>query len=200
MVKWLVTLFLALVILAMVMPWFGRIALGRLPGDFRIPLRGRIYYVPLASTVLLSLLVWGIRRLLLAHGGLRHLECPDERARARQRIAEIGFAEVREVAARLAAEGGPVRGRGGDHDAVVVAQRLDEAAGIAGRDHDHAPLDARVLQHAAEGGRRERGEIERRLHRREPVVAIAVRGEEEKHHVLVAVHLLADARKSARQV
>jgi hypothetical protein len=64
MVKWLVTLFLALVILAMVTPLFGRISLGRLPGDFRIPLRGRVYYVPLASTVLLSLLVWGIGRLL----------------------------------------------------------------------------------------------------------------------------------------
>ena len=46
MVKWLVTLFLALVILAMVTPLFGRISLGRLPGDFRIPLRGRVYYRP----------------------------------------------------------------------------------------------------------------------------------------------------------
>jgi hypothetical protein len=64
MVKWLVTLFLALVILTMVTPLFGRISLGRLPGDFRIPLRGRVYYIPLASTVLLSLLVWAIGRLL----------------------------------------------------------------------------------------------------------------------------------------
>jgi len=68
-VKWLVTLFLALLILAMVAPLVGRrfsrlFALGRLPGDFRIPVRGRVYYVPLASTVLLSLLVWGIGRLL----------------------------------------------------------------------------------------------------------------------------------------
>ena len=67
--KWLVTLFLALLILAMVTPLVGRrfsrlFALGRLPGDFRIPVRGRVYYVPLASTVLLSLLVWGIGRLL----------------------------------------------------------------------------------------------------------------------------------------
>ena len=62
--KWLVTLFLALVILAMVMPVFGRISLGRLPGDFRIPVRGRVYYVPFTSTLLLSLLVWGIGRLL----------------------------------------------------------------------------------------------------------------------------------------
>jgi hypothetical protein len=65
MAKWLVTLFLALVILSAVMPFFrNRIAIGRLPGDFRIPLRGRVYYVPFASTVLLSLLLWGIGRLL----------------------------------------------------------------------------------------------------------------------------------------
>jgi hypothetical protein len=64
MLKWLVTLLLALVILAMVTPLFGRISLGRLPGDFRIPVRGRMYYVPFTSTVLLSLLVWGIGRLL----------------------------------------------------------------------------------------------------------------------------------------
>jgi hypothetical protein len=64
MVKWLVTLFLALVILSAVSPLLGRIGVGRLPGDFRIPLRGRVYYVPLASTVVLSLLLWGIGRLL----------------------------------------------------------------------------------------------------------------------------------------
>jgi hypothetical protein len=56
---------LALVILSAVLPFFrDRIALGRLPGDFRIPVRGRMYYVPFASTVLLSLLLWGIGRLL----------------------------------------------------------------------------------------------------------------------------------------
>jgi hypothetical protein len=64
MVKWLVTLFLALVILSAVSPLLGRIGVGRLPGDLRIPLRGRVYYVPLASTVVLSLLLWGIGRLL----------------------------------------------------------------------------------------------------------------------------------------
>jgi hypothetical protein len=65
MVKWLVTLFLALVILSAVMPALrDRIAWGRLPGDFRIPVRGRVYYIPFASTVLLSLLLWGIGRLL----------------------------------------------------------------------------------------------------------------------------------------
>ena len=62
--KWLATLFVVLVILAMATPLLGRVALGRLPGDFRIPVRGRVLYVPFTSTVLLSLLLWAIGRIL----------------------------------------------------------------------------------------------------------------------------------------
>jgi hypothetical protein len=58
MLKWLLTVLIGLVILAVLVPRM------RLPGDFRIPVRGRIYYVPLASTVLLSLLVWALSRVL----------------------------------------------------------------------------------------------------------------------------------------
>ncbi len=64
MLKWLLVLLVVLVILSIATPWLGRVALGRLPGDFRIPLRGRVYYVPFASTVLLSLLVWLIGKLV----------------------------------------------------------------------------------------------------------------------------------------
>ena len=62
--KWLVTVFLALVILSAATPFLRRFRLGRLPGDLQIPVRGRMYYVPFATTVLLSLLVWLIGRLL----------------------------------------------------------------------------------------------------------------------------------------
>jgi len=58
MLKWLVTVLIGLAILAVLAPRF------RLPGDFRVPLRGRVYYIPLASTVLLSLLVWAVSRVL----------------------------------------------------------------------------------------------------------------------------------------
>jgi hypothetical protein len=64
MVKWLVTLFLALVILSAATPFLRRFRIGRLPGDFEIPVRGRVYYIPFATTVVLSLLVWLIGRLL----------------------------------------------------------------------------------------------------------------------------------------
>ncbi len=64
MVKWLITLLVALFVLSLLVPRLSRYGLGRLPGDFRIPLRGRMVYVPFATTVLLSLLIWGISKLL----------------------------------------------------------------------------------------------------------------------------------------
>ena len=64
MVKWLITVLVALLVLSLVAPRLSRYGLGRLPGDLRIPLRGRMYYLPFATTVLLSLAVWGIGRLL----------------------------------------------------------------------------------------------------------------------------------------
>jgi hypothetical protein len=64
MVKWLVTVFLALVILSAATPLLRRFRLGRLPGDLQIPVRGRVYYIPFATTVVLSLLVWAISRVL----------------------------------------------------------------------------------------------------------------------------------------
>ena len=57
MLKWLVTVLIGVVILAVLTPRL------RVPGDFRVPVRGRTYYVPLGSTILLSLLVWALSRL-----------------------------------------------------------------------------------------------------------------------------------------
>lgn len=64
MLKWLLTLLIALVILSVATPWLRRYGMGSLPGDFRIPVRGRLYYVPLATTVVLSLLVWALGKFL----------------------------------------------------------------------------------------------------------------------------------------
>ena len=62
--KWLLALLIVLVILAAAAPWLRGIGIGRLPGDFRVAVRGRIYQVPFASTVLLSFLVWLIGKIL----------------------------------------------------------------------------------------------------------------------------------------
>ena len=64
MIKWLLTIFLALAVLAVATPWLQRLGVGRLPGDLRFSLRGRAYYIPLASTVLFCLLALLIGKLL----------------------------------------------------------------------------------------------------------------------------------------
>ena len=54
MIRWLIVVFLALVLINGLSPWLQRIGLGRLPGDVRFRLFGREWFIPLASTVLLS--------------------------------------------------------------------------------------------------------------------------------------------------
>lgn len=62
MLRWLIVVFLALVFISGLMPLLRRLGLGRLPGDFDFELFGRRWSVPLASTVLLSLLLgWLVR-------------------------------------------------------------------------------------------------------------------------------------------
>ena len=60
MVKWLLTVVIVLVVFSLVAQRWRL----RIPGDFSIPVRGRLYYIPLASTLALSLLVWAIGKLL----------------------------------------------------------------------------------------------------------------------------------------
>jgi hypothetical protein len=55
MVKWLLTLAIALAILTAASPWLARRGLGRLPGDVTVRVKGRDYYLPFTSTILLSL-------------------------------------------------------------------------------------------------------------------------------------------------
>jgi Protein of unknown function (DUF2905) len=62
--KWLVTLAVALVVLTAVSPWLARLGLGRLPGDVRVRVKGRDYFLPFTTTILLSLALTAIARLL----------------------------------------------------------------------------------------------------------------------------------------
>ena len=64
MIKWLITLVLALVLFAGLTPLLRRMGLGRLPGDLRVRLRGKDYSLPIASTVLLSLLAMLVARFI----------------------------------------------------------------------------------------------------------------------------------------
>ena len=57
MLRWLIVIFLALVFINGLSPLLQRQGLGRLPGDFKFKLFGRDWFIPLASTVLLSFVV-----------------------------------------------------------------------------------------------------------------------------------------------
>ncbi len=54
--RWLLVFLLAFLVFNGLRGWLQRIGLGRLPGDFTLRLFGRELYVPLASSLLLSLL------------------------------------------------------------------------------------------------------------------------------------------------
>jgi hypothetical protein len=56
MLKWLITIVVALFLFSGLQRTLARFGLGRLPGDFVIRLRGRDYPIPLTSTLLLSAL------------------------------------------------------------------------------------------------------------------------------------------------
>jgi hypothetical protein len=64
MLKWLLTLFIALVILTIASPWLVRFGIGRLPGDLNVRVKGRDYYLPFTTTILLSLALALLMRLL----------------------------------------------------------------------------------------------------------------------------------------
>ncbi len=63
MFRWLIVVFLALVIFSRLQSWLGKIGFGRLPGDFRFRLFGRDWYIPLASSLVISMLGMLIMRL-----------------------------------------------------------------------------------------------------------------------------------------
>jgi hypothetical protein len=61
--KWLLTTFLALLILTALQPWLQKLGIGRLPGDLRFKFRGKEVLLPFTSTVVLSLLLMLLARL-----------------------------------------------------------------------------------------------------------------------------------------
>jgi Protein of unknown function (DUF2905) len=62
--RWLIVFLLACLLLNGLKGLLARIGLGRLPGDFTFRVAGREWFVPLASSLLLSLVAMGIAALL----------------------------------------------------------------------------------------------------------------------------------------
>lgn len=63
MIRWLLITVLALVLFSGLQPWLRRLGMGRLPGDLNFRLFGREWSIPIASTIVLSLIAAGIARL-----------------------------------------------------------------------------------------------------------------------------------------
>jgi Protein of unknown function (DUF2905) len=58
--RWLLVFVLAFLVFNGLRGWLQRIGLGRLPGDFSFRFAGREWYLPLASSVVLSLIAMAI--------------------------------------------------------------------------------------------------------------------------------------------
>ena len=64
MIRWFIVIFLALTLISWLTPLLGKLGLGKLPGDLRFRLFGRDWSIPLASTILLSLLASTLSKLI----------------------------------------------------------------------------------------------------------------------------------------
>jgi len=64
MIRWMIVIFLILVFISALTPWLNKLGVGKLPGDLRFKLFGRERYIPLTSTVLLSLIATLVANLI----------------------------------------------------------------------------------------------------------------------------------------
>jgi hypothetical protein len=63
MIRWLLAVFILLILFSSLQDWLQKLGLGRLPGDVRFKLFGREIFLPFASSVLLSLVALLIGKL-----------------------------------------------------------------------------------------------------------------------------------------
>ncbi|MBP0600699.1 DUF2905 domain-containing protein [Herbaspirillum sp. LeCh32-8] len=64
MIRWVVVIFLAVIVFSSILPWLEKLGIGRLPGDVRFRLFGRTFSLPFASTILLSTVVFVLAKIL----------------------------------------------------------------------------------------------------------------------------------------
>ncbi|MBQ8829279.1 MAG: DUF2905 domain-containing protein [Burkholderiaceae bacterium] len=62
--RWLLVIFIAIIILTSAIPWLQKLGIGRLPGDLNFRLLGRSIQIPLASTILIAFIVFAISKFI----------------------------------------------------------------------------------------------------------------------------------------
>jgi hypothetical protein len=64
MIRWIIVIFLALMLISWFTPLLQRMGFGKLPGDLRFKLFGREWFIPLTTTILLSMLAALVSKLV----------------------------------------------------------------------------------------------------------------------------------------
>jgi hypothetical protein len=64
MIRWILLVFLVLLLIQGVTPWLTKLGLGRLPGDFRFKIFGKPFFIPITTTLILSMVCALIARVL----------------------------------------------------------------------------------------------------------------------------------------
>lgn len=64
MIRWMIVIFLALLLISWFSPLLTRLGFGRLPGDLRFRLFGREFFLPFTTTILLSMVASLIGKLI----------------------------------------------------------------------------------------------------------------------------------------
>jgi hypothetical protein len=62
--KWALVIAVAVTVLSLFGPLFSQMGLGRLPGDITVRFRGRLVYLPITTTVLISAALTVLGRLV----------------------------------------------------------------------------------------------------------------------------------------
>jgi len=62
--KWLLVIVVGVVVISLLTPRLSRYGLGRLPGDITVRWRGRLVYLPITTTLLLSALLTLVSRVV----------------------------------------------------------------------------------------------------------------------------------------
>lgn len=64
MFRWLIVIFVALLVINLSTSWFKKIGFGRLPGDLNFTLFGREFSLPFTTTIILSLVAAAIAKFI----------------------------------------------------------------------------------------------------------------------------------------
>ena len=64
MIRWLIVVFVVLLLVQSITPWLNKMGFGRLPGDLRFRLFGREFFIPFTTTIVLSMVCAGIAHML----------------------------------------------------------------------------------------------------------------------------------------